>query len=76
MLLILTALELNTFLNRSSVLLVIKICKKIIFRIQTHDSVMCGYFCIGFVDYILTSKTLIDYTNLCLLYGFKKNDKT
>ena len=49
--------------------------KKKKFRIQTHDSVMCGYFCIGFIDCILISKTLIDYTNLCLLYGFKKNDK-
>ena len=24
-----------------------------IFRIQAYDSVMCGYFCIGFIDFIL-----------------------
>ena len=34
-----------------------------IFRIQTHDSIMCGYFCIGF-DFMLAGKTLTDFTNL------------
>ena len=24
-----------------------------IFRIQAYDSVMCGYFCIGFIDFML-----------------------
>ena len=33
-----------------------------IFRIQTNDSVMCGYFCTGFIDFMLTSKKLTDYT--------------
>ena len=23
------------------------------FRIQAYDSIMCGYFCIGFIDFIL-----------------------
>ena len=27
-----------------------------IFRIQAYDSVMCGYFCIGFIDYIFKVK--------------------
>ena len=35
-----------------------------IFRIQAYDSVMCGYFCIGFIDYMLMGKSLTDYTNL------------
>ena len=25
---------------------------------------MCGYFCIGFIDFILKGKSLLDYTNL------------
>ena len=37
---------------------------KIFYRIQTYDSVMCGYFCIGFIDFILKGKSLLDYTNL------------
>ena len=29
-----------------------------IYRIQACDSVMCGYFCIGFIDVILKGKSL------------------
>ena len=28
-----------------------------IFRIQAYDWIMCGYFCIGFIDFILEVKT-------------------
>ena len=35
-----------------------------IFRIQAYDSIMCGYFCIGFIDFMLAGKKLTDYTNL------------
>ena len=49
--------------------------KTIIFRIQTHKSVMCGYFCIGFIDFIFANKTLIDFTSLSSPYDFEKNDK-
>ena len=45
-----------------------------IFRIQAYDSIMCGYFCIGFIDYMLAGKKLTDYTNLFSPYDFKKND--
>ena len=45
-----------------------------IFRVQATNSVMCGYFCIGFIDFMLASKTLIDYTNLFSPYDFNKND--
>ena len=31
-----------------------------IFGIQTYDSVMCGYFCIGFIDFMLKGNTLTD----------------
>ena len=36
-----------------------------IFRIQEHNSIMCVYFCIGFIDFML-GKKLTDYTNLFL----------
>ena len=45
-----------------------------IFRVQANNSVMCGYFCIGFIDFMLAGKKLIDFTNLFSPYDFKKND--
>ena len=45
-----------------------------IFRIQVRDSIMCGYFCIGFIDFILVGKTLTEYTNLFSPNNFKRND--
>ena len=35
-----------------------------IFRIQAYDSVMWGYFCIGFINCMFMGKNLTDYTNL------------
>ena len=46
-----------------------------IFRLQAYDSIMCGYFCIKFIDYMFDDKTLIDYTNLFSPHDFKKDDK-
>ena len=46
-----------------------------IFRIQAYDSIMCGYFCIEFIKYMLKGKTLLDYTNLFSPNDFKKNDQ-
>ena len=45
-----------------------------IFRVQANNSVMCGYFCIGFIDFMLAGKKLTDYTNLFSPHDFKKND--
>ena len=45
-----------------------------IFRVQTNNSVMCGYFCIGFIDFMLADEILTDYTNLFSPYDFNKND--
>ena len=45
-----------------------------IFREQANNSVMCGYFCIGFIDFMLAGKKLTDYTNLFSPHDFKKND--
>ena len=49
--------------------------KSNIFRIQAYDSIMCGYYCIEFINYMLKGKTLLDYTNLFFHNDFKKNDK-
>ena len=35
-----------------------------IFRVQDNNSIMCGYFCILFIEYMLQDKTLTDFTNL------------
>ena len=35
-----------------------------IFRTQAYDSIMCGYFCIGFIDFMFKGKSLTEYTNL------------
>ena len=40
-----------------------------IFRLQENNSVMCGYFCIGFID-SMSDKKLTDYTNLFSPYDF------
>ena len=35
-----------------------------IFRVQANNSVMCGYFCIGFINFMLAGKKLTDFTSL------------
>ena len=35
---------------------------------------MCGYFCTGFIDFMLKEKTLSEYRNLFLPNNFKKTD--
>ena len=45
-----------------------------IFRIQAYDSIMCRYFCIGFVGFMLAGKTLTEFANLFSPNNFKKND--
>ena len=47
-----------------------------IFRIQAYDSIMCRYFCIGFIELMFEGKSLTDFTNLFSPNNFKKNDNT
>ena len=42
--------EIRTFIGNKNI-------KTNIFRIQAYDSIMCGYFCIGFIDFMLAGKT-------------------
>ena len=44
-----------------------------IFRVQVHDSVMCRYFCIGFINFMLAGKKLTDFTDMFSPYDFEKN---
>ena len=46
-----------------------------IYRIHGNDSIMCGYFCIGFVDFMLKGKSLIDYTYLFSPNDYEKNNQ-
>ena len=55
--------EIKTFINNKNI-------KTNIFRIQAYDSVMCGYFCIGYIDFMFKEKTLTKYTNLFSPYDF------
>ena len=45
-----------------------------IFRIQAYNLIMCGYFCIGIIDFMIANKTLISFTSLFSPYDFEKND--
>ena len=49
--------KIKTFMNNKNI-------KTNILRIQAYDSIMCGYFCIGFIDFLLAEKTLTEFTNL------------
>ena len=46
-----------------------------IFRIQANNAVMCGYFCIGFIDFMLAGKKLTDFTSIFSPYDFDKSGK-
>ena len=50
--------EIKAFIDRS-----LSIATNI-FRTRAYDSIMCGYFCIGFIDIMLAGKTLTEFTNL------------
>ena len=45
-----------------------------IFRVQANNSIMCGYFCVGFIDFMLAGKNLVDFTNIFSPHDFENND--
>ena len=57
--------EIKTFMNTKNI-------KTNISRIQAYDSIMCPYFCIWFIDFILKGKTWTE--NLFSPNNLKKND--
>ena len=46
-----------------------------IYRTQAYNLIMCGYFYIGFIDFMLKGKILLDYKNLFSPNEFEKNEK-
>ena len=46
-----------------------------VYRIQTYDSVMWGYYCIRFIDFMLKDKSLLEYANLFSPNDYEQNDK-
>ena len=59
--------KIKAFINNKNI-------KRNIFRIQANDLIICGYFCIEFIDFMLAGKTFTEYTNLFSPNDFKKND--
>ena len=48
--------DIRTFINNKNI-------KTNTFRIQAYDSIMCGYFCIGSINFMLAGKILTEFTN-------------
>ena len=46
-----------------------------IYRMLANDSIMCGYVSIGFIDFMLKGKSLLDYTSSFSLNIYEKNNK-
>ena len=45
------------------------------FRIQDNESIMCGFYCIAFIDYMLSGKTLVDIPTYFLQMTLKRMTK-
>ena len=50
--------------------IITKVC-----RMQAYNSIMRGYFCIGFIDFMLKDKSLSEYANSLSPEEYKENDK-
>ena len=59
--------EIKTFIDNKNV-------TTIIFRMQTYDSVMCGYFSIRFIGFMLKGKSLLEYGNLFSPNKYERNN--
>ena len=57
--------KIRTFISNKNI-------KTNILRIQAYDWIMCGYFCIGFIDFMLAGKILTEFTNIFSPNNFKK----
>ena len=72
---ILTGLGFNIFQKKIKKLIGNKNIVTNIYGTQAYDSVMCGYFYIGFIYFMLKGKSLLGYTNLFSPNYCEKNDK-
>ena len=62
-----TPKEIEKFIDKSAIV-------TNIFRIQAYSSVISGYFCIEFIDFMLEGKSLTYFTYLFSPNNFKNND--
>ena len=67
--------ELNKFKKKLEKSLGIKKSITNIYRVQAYDSIMSRYICIGFIDFMLKGKSLLEYRTLFSPNKYKKNDK-
>ena len=44
-------------------------------RIQNDNSIMCGFYCIAFIEFMIAGKILLDYIHLFSPNYYKKNEK-
>ena len=56
----------KTFIGNKNIMTNIK-------KIQAYDSIMYGYFCSGFIDFML--KGVLDHANLFYANKYEKNNK-
>ena len=61
--------EIKTFIGNKNIIITN------IYKIQGYDSTMHGYVCIGFIDFMLRSKSLLDYANLVSPNDYEKNNQ-
>ena len=47
-----------------------------IFKIRDNDSIKCGFYCIAFIEYMLSRKASLDYTNLFFPNDYNNDKKT
>ena len=59
--------EIKNFIENKSI-------KANIFGVQANNSIMCGYYCIGFIYFMLQGRKLTDFTSLFPPCDFENND--
>ena len=67
--------ELNTLNKNFSKFIENKNITTNIYRHQAYDSIMCEYFCIGFINFMIKSKIVLDYTKLFSPNEYENSNK-
>ena len=75
MYLVLIVFELNIFQKKKRKFIAYKNIIRIIYRIQAYYSIMCGYLGIGFIDFMVKGKSLLEYRTLFSPNDYEKNGK-
>ena len=44
--------------------------------VQASNSILCSYYCIGFINFMPANKKLTDFTSMFSPYDFEKTDQT